>query len=308
MTLRIVSTLSLLLMTLDVSLAHAASNVVGFEHTRMAGGTEVGIWYPSRGTPVRQRLGLSDQDAVTQGAPVGTDLPLIVMSHGTGGSFDGHVDTAEALAEQGFVVAALTHPGDNWRDQSRAASIEDRPAALEGLIDFMLRGWRFRQRIDPTRIGAFGFSAGGFTVLAAAGGRPDWSRIVPHCAEHPDFYDCRLIGSHPRAQGTHPIVRDGRIRAIVIAAPALGFTFDRAGLRTVTMPVQLWRAEDDGILPAPYYADAVRVALPHPPEFHDVPGAGHFRLPGTVRRRWTQPADLRQRPRLRPGRLPPPLR
>lgn len=276
MILRIVLALTLLLTTSVVSLAHAAVNVVGFEHTYLADGTEIGIWYPAQGTPVRQRLGLFDQDVVIGAAPVGANLPLIVMSHGQGGSFAGHVDTAEALAGRGFVVAALTHPGDNWRDQSRATSIEDRPAALEALIGFMLETWRFHQRLDPARVGAFGFSAGGFTVLAAAGGMPDLSRMAGHCTEHPDFYDCRLLGSHPRAAGDRPVVGDDRIRAIVVAAPALGFTFDKAGLRAVTIPVQLWRADDDRILPAPYYADAVRAALPRPPDFHDVPGAGHF--------------------------------
>jgi pimeloyl-ACP methyl ester carboxylesterase len=49
-----------------------------------------------------------------------------------------------------------------------------------------------------------------------------------------------------------------------------------AGLTRVTMPVQLWRADEDEILPAPDDADAVRRALPRPPEFHAVRGAGHF--------------------------------
>lgn len=276
MTRRIVSTLFLLLMPIPSSLAHAGPSVVGFDHTRMADGTEVGVWYPSQGAQAHQRLGPYDQDAVIAGPLVGMALPLVVMSHGTGGSFAGHVDTAIALARQGFVVAALTHPGDNWQDQSRASSIEDRPAALTALVSFMLDGWRFHTRINAARIGAFGFSAGGFTVLAAAGGKPDWSRISPHCAKHPDFYDCKLITSHPHAQAMHPIARDDRIRAIVIAAPALGFAFDRSGLQAVTVPVQLWRAGDDRVLPAPYYADAVRAALPRSPEFHDVPGAGHF--------------------------------
>ena len=42
------------------------------------------------------------------------------------------------------------------------------------------------------------------------------------------------------------------------------------------MPVQLWRAADDRVLPAPYYADAVRADLPTPPDFHLVAGAGHY--------------------------------
>jgi predicted dienelactone hydrolase len=40
--------------------------------------------------------------------------------------------------------------------------------------------------------------------------------------------------------------------------------------------VQLWRAEDDQVLPHPYYAEAVRLALPTPPEAHVVAQAGHY--------------------------------
>lgn len=58
-----------------------------------------------------------------------------------------------------------------------------------------------------------------------------------------------------------------------MAAPALGFTFRRAGLASVIIPVQLWRVDDDHILPPPFYADAVMQALPRQPEFHTVPKA-----------------------------------
>jgi predicted dienelactone hydrolase len=51
------------------------------------------------------------EQTVAVGAPVRGDtgttkLPLLVMSHGTGGSTLGHFDTAVALADAGFVVAA----------------------------------------------------------------------------------------------------------------------------------------------------------------------------------------------------------
>jgi len=203
--------------------------------------------------------------------------PLVVISHGTGGDFAGHVDTAVSLARAGFIVAALTHPGDNWRDNSRATRIEGRPAALSATISYMLEAWPGHAAIDPDRIGAFGFSAGGFTVLAAAGGKPDMTRFANHCAQHPSFFVCTLLKSQPRAlTSAWPSTTDPRIRAIVVVAPAIGFTFDRVGLAAIRVPVQLWRADDDRILPAPFYADAVRAALPHKAEFHAVPGAGHF--------------------------------
>jgi predicted dienelactone hydrolase len=42
----------------------------------------------------------------------------VVISHGNGGDDLTHIDTAMALANAGYVVAALTHTGDNPRDQS----------------------------------------------------------------------------------------------------------------------------------------------------------------------------------------------
>jgi predicted dienelactone hydrolase len=72
------------------------------------------------------------------------------------------------------------------------------------------------------------------------------------------------------------VVHDARIRAIVVAAPALGFTFSKAGLAAVKIPVQLWRAADDRILPQPLYAEAVNLALPTPPEYRVIDHAGHF--------------------------------
>lgn len=230
---------------------------VTFERRAMADGdtpVEIGVWSPS--------------------TPSATPRPLVVISHGNGGDFRGHEDTARALAAAGFVVAALTHTGDNWRDQSGATDVARRPRQLSLLIETMVAGGG----IDPDRVGAFGFSAGGFTVLTAAGGEPDLGRVADHCRAHPDFYDCRLIASVGLPATAAPVAwtHNPRIRAVVAAAPALGFTFAPDGLKAVTGPVQLWQAEDDQVLPSPAYIEPVREALPTPPEFHFVPGAGHF--------------------------------
>lgn len=250
---------------------------VGFRRTVTPAGVEVGVWYPAEGTPTPQRLGLYSHQVVVDAQPIPGHYPLIVMSHGTGGSYSGHVDTAVALAQAGFIVAALTHRGDNWQDNSRATQIEARPKALSRLITYMLYEAPERAQIDRDHIGAFGFSAGGFTVLAAAGGQPDFSRLVDHCKAHPAFFDCQMIGTQPRKSAPERIeTADKRIKVLVVAAPALGFTFADKGLEQVRIPVQLWRADQDEILPAPYYADVVREALPVKPEFHSVPNAGHF--------------------------------
>ncbi len=191
---------------------------VAFQRLEMPDGdgpaVEIGVWSPPSVAGLRR--------------------PLIVISHGNGGDYRSHEATARALASAGFVVAALTHTGDNWRDQSRATDVALRPRQFDLLIDYMLTRWDGHEGLDPTRVGAFGFSAGGFTVLTAAGGRPDLSRVIPHCRDHPGFYDCRLIGAAgATARPVAPQVwsHDARIRAdpIPVLAPRRGDCRPRAG-------------------------------------------------------------------------------
>lgn len=240
---------------------------------------EVGVWYPTDTPAKAPPPNLGDQP-LALGAPLAGDhLPLVVMSHGNGGWFGGHWDTAVALAKAGFVVAALTHSGDNYKDQSHATDLVDRPRQLHVLIDYMLADWSDHARLDPDRVGAFGFSSGGFTVLAAAGGELDFGRIPSHCRDHPTHYDCQLLAKVPMntAQAAAPWVHDSRIRAVVSAAPALGYAFREQTLAGLKAPVQLWRASNDEILPDPFHATAVLKALPAAStEFHLVPGARHF--------------------------------
>jgi predicted dienelactone hydrolase len=58
----------------------------------------------------------------------------------------------------------------------------------------MLKSWDSHDRIDPERVGAYGFSAGGFTVLTAVGAQPDLGIIAKHCIESPEVV-CDLLRS-----------------------------------------------------------------------------------------------------------------
>jgi predicted dienelactone hydrolase len=237
---------------------------------------KVGIWYPTKTTATAPARGM-DGLPVAPNAPIaGERLPLVVMSHGNGGWFGGHYDTAIALAKAGFVVAALTHTGDNYEDQSRATDMANRPRQVHVLIDYMLKDWSDHGRLAPDRVGAFGFSSGGFTVLAAAGGELDGTRIQPHCRDNPTHYDCQLMLRAPLPRGGFTgWVHDDRIKAVVSAAPALGYAFKAETLTGLRQPVQLWRAEDDEILPDPFHASAVRASLPNA-DYHVVAKARHF--------------------------------
>jgi predicted dienelactone hydrolase len=272
-----------LLMMLGLA-AHAGD--VGFQELTIPDGTEtpltIGVWYPTDAAGSPQPLGTFTQ-TVAAGAPVAGDrLPLVVMSHGTSGWYGEHYDTALALAHAGFVVAAVSHTGDTYQDHSQVLQVWKRPEQIHRLIDYMLTDWRQHGKIDANRVGVFGFSAGGFTALAAAGGTADLTLVQPHCLKVPSAFECGLISkSGASAAASAPplrsaFVHDPRIKAAVIAAPALGYTFEREGLADVRVPLQLWRAEDDHLLPNPDYAQAVRDALPRAPEYHVVANADHF--------------------------------
>ncbi len=238
----------------------------------------IGIWYPSQAAAKPVSMGPTTMTVAINAPTSGKALPMIVMSHGTGGSYLGHFDTAIALADAGFVVVAMNHTGDNYADQSRSVDIMDRPRQVSRVIDHMLSTWDEHAAIDPQRIGMFGFSAGGFTTLAIIGGVPDFTKIGPMCRQYPGDFACQLVAKSagPVAAPAAVTVADARVKAAVVAAPALGFTFSTDGLKDVKVPVQLWRAENDVIVPHPRYAEAVRLALPQAPDYHVVPNAGHF--------------------------------
>ncbi|MGA9329325.1 MAG: dienelactone hydrolase family protein [Bradyrhizobium sp.] len=275
---------------LSAAPVRAEATEVGFSELRIANGQEkplvVGVWYPTAAPAQDHPLGAYVQTVAPSAPVAGEHLPLIVMSHGNGGNYQNNYDTALALAKAGFVAVAVSHTGDTHEDQSRAVYVMDRPQHMHRLIDYMLSEWPDHTRLDAGRVGVFGFSIGGFTALVAVGGIPDLSFTEAHAKAHPEYYDAQVAkrrGASPEALAmlrsklpASTWVHDSRIKAAVVAAPALGYTFGREGMKDVTVPVQLWRAAEDHILPHPDYAEAVRIALPAPPEYHVVDNADHF--------------------------------
>jgi predicted dienelactone hydrolase len=258
-------------------------HLVGFEQLQIADPADkpltVGIWYPSNQAPKRTLIGLSVQQVSMASPVVGQRLPLLVISPGNGGLFSSHSDTALALAADGFVVAAVTHTGDNAEDQSYVGTprwLVDRPRHIHLLIDYMLNSWPAHGQIDPARVGMFGFSAGGFTALVSIGGVPDLAQIGSHCRSQPEFA-CSLWKSLPtQSVPDSAWVHDERIKAAVIAAPGYGFSFEPDGLSRVTVPVQLWNGTEDRNVPYETNMAVIRKLLPKATPYHAVPGAAHF--------------------------------
>ncbi len=105
--------------------------------------------------------------------------PLLVFSHGFGGTPTQSTPLLETLASHGFVVVAVDHIGNSQspsplpKDPAQAAA--DRVPDISFAIDTLL-GWAqdrlsiWYRAVDPFRIGVTGHSFGGSTAMGMAVG------------------------------------------------------------------------------------------------------------------------------------------
>ncbi len=239
-----------------------------------------GVWYPTEAREARvseqSRAFLVARDAM----PAPGSYPLVLLSHGSGAWYGAHHDSAEFLARRGFVVASVTHPGDNFKDLGGylgAKQLLGRPYHMRLLKEYILGAHKYRSIIDETRLAAMGFAAGAYTMTVLMGGRPDFSRFTSHARWNPD--DPILLPHWELTLDSLPEeIPDyaERVVSAVLMAPAFGFLFDRDRLSRVTAQVRLYRAEMDNLLRADTHVEPYLRCLPLVPEYRIVKGAGHY--------------------------------
>jgi predicted dienelactone hydrolase len=259
------------------------------------------VFYPSADLDQATPRGPFTLQVAREGAPVKGNGRLVVISHGSGGSPWVHSDAARALVQAGFVVAMPEHRGDNYRDPSQPgpASWKQRPAEVSRAIDVMGRDARFAPLLDLQKVGVYGMSAGGHTVLTLAGGAWSPGNLKRHCEAHiqADFATCvglatRLTGGvlddvkirvalsvirskfDDDAQYTH---QDPRIAAAVAGVP-FSADFDMASLATPRIPLALITAGQDRWLTPKFHSDRVLAACKTCIHLADLPTAGHGAL------------------------------
>ena len=263
-----------------LALSGGAAQAAGFQRLNLpmdqnGPGLQGAVWTPCAEPATEIKVGrVAIQGVQGCKAPEGR-YPLIVMSHGSAGSYLSHHDTAAALADAGFVVAAINHVGDNAQDKSRQGYLSifsTRPREMRRLIDYMTGAWPDKARIDPDRIGFFGFSRGGYTGLVLAGAAPDLAAGLAICADQPSLPMCRDIAAGKVPQQPYPA--EPRIKAAVIADPLNVFPGD--ALKRVTLPIQLWASERGGEGVSPASVEAVRQGLGVTPDFRVAAGGGHY--------------------------------
>jgi predicted dienelactone hydrolase len=268
------------------------------------------IWYPAAagareepqwvGPPVVPFFSAGSA-ACDAALAIGTRRPLILLSHGFGGTASDLAWLGAALARHGFIAVAVNHPGNNrLEDYTVEGSSLGwlRAVDLSALIDALLEDKTFGTVIDPARIGAAGHSFGGYTVIAAAGGITDPARVQAFCsspaadalcAPSPDVMEMRrkslaLLNSDSdfrrRYGKATDSYRDARIRAVFAMAPGPGPILTPESLAQISIPVAIVTGDADEIAPPASDAEVLGKAIPHA-MLKRFPHAGHFVFVGT---------------------------
>ncbi len=206
-----------------------------------------------------------------------------------------------ALAAHGFVAVAVNHPGNNALEDRTVEGFSLwwlRAVDLSALIDAVLDDKPFGSQIDPARIGAAGHSAGGYTVIAVAGGISDPAQLQAFCRSPaadasckppPEVSDMRQkslarLSSDPdfrqRYSKAENSYRDERVRAVFAMAPGLAPLFTPESLGEISIPVAIVAGSADEIVPPASNAEALAKAIPHA-TLKLFPHAGHYVFFGT---------------------------
>jgi predicted dienelactone hydrolase len=238
------------------------------------------IWYPAEPSSVEQPQFIGNPDApfakagkaARDAAPIAApeEFPLILVSHGIGGSSAMMAWFGSGLAAHGFIVAAVNHPGNNaLEDYTIPGAIfwGERARDLSVVLDQMLADSTFGPRINPKRIGAAGFSLGGLSVIEIAGGIAELSRYQDFCKSPKADGMCAdtleypgLLAKATALAKTDPAIqaglsenskshRDPRVRAIFAIAPAIGPAFAPDSLAKISIPVQVVAGAVDNVVP-----------------------------------------------------------
>lgn len=223
------------------------------------------VWYPATAPSVERdqgyfyafRAGRAAREAEVRPGR----WPLVLLSHGSGGTRFDLAWLAEHLAASGFVVAASTHPGNSYDDNDPYASLRiwERPGDVSVVIDHVLADTQLAPFIDEKRIGAAGHSLGGYTVLATAGARYDVHRARAHCARngHRDPI-CTLAPNVDRSRIDYgpsaDSYKDPRIKSVIAFAPAVGPGFDPKSAADVEIPVHIIAGGADQLTPFDLHA------------------------------------------------------
>ncbi|WLS77278.1 alpha/beta fold hydrolase [Erwinia pyri] len=249
----------------------------------------VTMWYPiqleSGLKPVGENAAFYGVDVITDAPPGPEKHPLVLLSHGYGGSWRNLSWLAAALVAQGYIVAAPDHPGTTAlnKNPAEASRLWLRPHDLTRVLNYLLANATLVGKIDDKRIAATGHSLGGWTVMALAGAKFSPTQFRRECKKTSSVTVCNLqkkLGLNTPDADRHfaAALADPRIKSVIALDAGLVRGFTQASLSHITIPVLLLAAGNN-IADLPAHDESGYLAKYLPPslvKFNIIPDASHF--------------------------------
>jgi Predicted dienelactone hydrolase len=223
------------------------------------------------------------------------DKPLILYSHGRGSDYQELRYLMEHLASHGYTVIVPEHPGSNatFVDQNLFLSpteIIERPQdlifTLNELEKLNINDPRFKGKFNTNNTLIFGYSFGGATALALAGGEFQIDQLRKNCDQ--SFISFSLGKATQCLAAELPKDRyrfsDPRIKRAIAFAPTASVLFGETGLNQVQVPTLILTQSSDKVTPALPEQIAIFSQIQTEKLLLGVLGATHLsvRDPGTI--------------------------
>lgn len=244
--------------------ANASAYSVGFDQVQLYTDSDrplkASVWYPSQTTfpteKIAENAAFLGTDVVRVGTPMPGEFPLVVISHGYRGNWRNQNWLATKLAQDGYVVASLDHPGTTSFDHSSQAAAQwwQRAGDLSRLLDWLLNESYLLPNIDANNVTAIGHSLGGWTVMLLAGAQFDRDQLKQECSLKASPRVCGLMAElgldQPQIGEPNDSLQDERIKRVVSLDLGLARSLSRQSLRALTSPTLILAADVDiGDLP-----------------------------------------------------------
>lgn len=221
--------------------------------------TRVAIWYPTTSTkrqskyasnPVFKGIDVREDTPVSAGR-----YPVVMFSHGLGGTDRSQAWLGAALAERGVVTVVVNHLNSTWGhfDMSKGVAHWTRAKDMSVALDTVLEMPEFSDTLDMSRVMAAGFSYGGWTAMSLGGAKGNHAGIVKACTNMPEMEACgMLLSDEVKMQDIDPELwnssyQDERMTHVVAIDP--GFVWgleetDVADLLPSTLIIGLGSGKD----------------------------------------------------------------
>ncbi|URG51972.1 alpha/beta fold hydrolase [Pectobacterium quasiaquaticum] len=284
-----------LITNLLLSFAVMANTGIGFQQITLADEAtnrplDVAVFYPASSPSQTMTIGeniVFPGIAVSKNAvPESGEHPLIVVSHGYGGSWFNQLWLAQALVKQGYIVAAPNHPGTTTKDMrpENAQVLWQRPHDISRVITALLATPEKTGLVDAKRIAAVGHSLGGWTVLALAGGRFSTEQFEKDCLTHAGLASCKVYEKMQVEKNAASRVQldkalaDPRISAVISLDMGLARGFTAESLAAINIPILIMAAGyPNDELPAKLEShDLAQKLSPAHSAYKEIADATHF--------------------------------